>query len=209
MNPLQIPTDLSLLGLVFAAILMILALSALALYVAFRIKETFKEEKTSRRAAKLALLLGVLFLSGGLFYFLATSLYQPTQPTQETVIETPTQPGQPSLTVTISYPGRTRIRGQVIVTMVFRNPTQYVAHDVIVQTNELFTLFRVVNSTHPLSGNVLFVGDVGSEPITVTIELTAPERPGQFSDQVQVSFAEIEDIISEEINIAIAGGGPP
>jgi hypothetical protein len=70
-----IPSDLSLIGAVLAISLAIILLSGVALYVAFRLRETLREERgRGARAAKVAFLIGLLFLSGGVFYFFASGL---------------------------------------------------------------------------------------------------------------------------------------
>ena len=75
----------SIVGTVLALAVAILLLSGLALYVAFRIRETFREEKGgSARAAKVAFLVGLLFLSGGVFYFFASGFSAPGIQTVQT-----------------------------------------------------------------------------------------------------------------------------
>lgn len=67
-----IPTDYSIIGTVLAIAVAIIVISGLALYIAFRVKETLRDEKgRGARAAKVGLLIGLLFLTGGVFYFFA------------------------------------------------------------------------------------------------------------------------------------------
>lgn len=67
------PADVTIVGAVLAITVAILLLSGLALYVAFRVRDTLREEKgRGARAAKVAFLIGLLFLSGGVFYFFAS-----------------------------------------------------------------------------------------------------------------------------------------
>lgn len=67
------PSDFTLIGTVLAVSIAIILLSGLALYVAFRLRETLREERGGgARAAKVAFLIGLLFLSGGVFYFFAS-----------------------------------------------------------------------------------------------------------------------------------------
>ncbi len=67
------PSDFTLIGTVLAVSIAIILLSGLALYVAFRLRETLRDEKGGgARAAKVAFLIGLLFLSGGVFYFFAS-----------------------------------------------------------------------------------------------------------------------------------------
>ena len=76
---LAAPSDYAVLGEALAVAVDILVLSGLALYVAFRVRETLRDEKgRGARAAKVGFLIGLLFLSGGVFYFFAAGLNQPT-----------------------------------------------------------------------------------------------------------------------------------
>jgi hypothetical protein len=68
-----ITSDYSIIGIVLAISLAIILLSGLALYLSFRVRETLREEKgRGAKTAKVALLIGLLFLSGGVFYFFAS-----------------------------------------------------------------------------------------------------------------------------------------
>lgn len=73
-----LPSDYTIVGTVLAIAIAILLLSGLALYVSFRVRETLHEEKgRGARAAKVGLLIGLLFLSGGMFYFFASGFSSP------------------------------------------------------------------------------------------------------------------------------------
>lgn len=90
------PFDLAIIGIVIALILLLIFFSAVVLYLAFRIKETFRKE-TSRGAiiAKIGFLIGILFLAGGMFYFFANTLSNITGPAS-TPSPSPTTPPSPS-----------------------------------------------------------------------------------------------------------------
>ena len=76
------PTDVTIVGTVLALAVAILVLAGLALYVAFRVRETLHDEKGGgARAAKVAFLIGLLFLSGGVFYYFASGFSAPGQGT--------------------------------------------------------------------------------------------------------------------------------
>jgi len=81
--------DLTIIAIVFTLILLIVFFSAVVLYLAFRIKETFKKEtKKGANAAKTAFLIGIIFLAGGIMYFAASTLTN----THNQQITTPTPP---------------------------------------------------------------------------------------------------------------------
>lgn len=233
--------DLSVIGIVFAIILFIIFFAAVVLYLAFRIKETFREEKKrGMLAVKVAFLIGILFLAGGSFYFFAqiltpqSSLLDTTPPDNTTLPdntspdttppdnsssnttlpetplppsnETETENGNPELTLSISYPSRTTMNAEITMTFTITNPTEYVAHDVVIQTNVLFENFDVINSTHKIIGNVIEIGDVQSGTTISSLELRAPSKPRQIDDTITLAYQEVNEIISQQISISVTGG---
>lgn len=217
--------DLSVIGIVFAIILFIIFFAAVVLYLAFRIKETFREEKKrGMLAVKVAFLIGILFLAGGSFYFFAqvltpqSSLPDTTPPDNsssnttlpETSLppsnETETENGNPELAMSVSYPSRTKMNTKITMTFTITNPTEYTAHDVVVQTNVLFEQFNAVSTTYERTGNAIEIGDVPSGTIIVSLELTAPSKPQQMGDTITLTFKEMNEPITQEISISVTGG---
>jgi len=212
--------DLSVIGIVFAIILFIIFFAAVVLYLAFRIKETFREEKKrGMLAVKVAFLIGILFLAGGSFYFFAQILTPPsplpdTTPPDNSLPDTPSPPsnetetenGNPELTLSISYPSRTKMSTVITMTFTITNPTEYTAHDVIIQTNVLFQDLEVISSTHEIIGNVIEIGDVHSGTTISSLELRAPSKPRQIDDTITLTYQEVNEIISHQISISVTGG---
>ena len=217
--------DLSVIGIVFAIILFIIFFAAVVLYLAFRIKETFREEKKrGMLAVKVAFLIGILFLAGGSFYFFAqiltpqSSLPDTTPPDNSlpdtTSPDTPSPPsnetetenGNPELAMSVSYPSRTKMSTVITMTFTITNPTEYTAHDVIIQTNVLFQDLEVISSTHEIIGNVIEIGDVQSGTTISSLELRAPSKPRQIDDTITLSYQEVNEIISQQISISVTGG---
>ena len=193
--------DVSILGIVFALILFIIIFSAVILYLAFRIKETFSEEKRRGvRIAKIAFLIGVLFLAGGSFYFFANTLTPapPSPPSNEN--------GKPQLSLIISYPSKVKMNTKIIIGFTITNPTEYTAHDVVIQTNVLFEHFSIVSSTHDIIGNIVKIGDVQPGTTVSSLELTSPDRPRDVQDTITLTFKEMDQPITEGISISVSGG---
>ena len=210
--------DLSIIGIVFAIILFIIFFAAIVLYLSFRIKETFREEKKrGMLAVKVAFLIGILFLAGGSFYFFA-QIIAPTQepspqtdnPSNVTPIptsnDTQTENGKPELTMYISYPSRTRMNTQITMTFSLTNPTQYIAHDVIIQTNTLFETFELTTSTHTVTGNIIEINDVSPGTKVISVKLIASNKPGEISDTIALIFNEMDNPITQNIAISVTGG---
>jgi len=217
--------DLSVIGIVFAIILFIIFFAAVVLYLAFRIKETFREEKKrGMLAVKVAFLIGILFLAGGSFYFFAQVLTPQsslpdntspdTTPPDNSLPDTPLPPsnetetenGNPKLAMSVSYPSRTKVNTKITMTFTITNPTEYTAHDVVVQTNVLFEQFNAVSTTYERTGNAIEIGDVPSGTIIVSLELTAPSKPQQMGDTITLTFKEMNEPITQEISISVTGG---
>jgi len=208
--------DLSVIGIVFAIILFIIFFSAVVLYLAFRIKETFSEEKKrGMLAVKVAFLIGILFLAGGSFYFFAqvlapqSSLPDTTLP-DNSLPDTPspssneTETGKPELALSVSYPSSTKMSTVITMTFTITNPTEYTAHDVVIQTNEILQKFGLVSSTHEIVGNAIEIGDV-PETTICSLELSAPSKPGQIVDSVTLTFKEMNEPLTQEISISVTG----
>lgn len=207
--------DLSVIGIVFAIILFIIFFAAVILYLAFRIKETFREEKKRGiLAVKVAFLIGILFLAGGSFYFFAQILtpqssLPDTTPPDSSLPDTPLPPsnetGKPELVLSISYPSRTRMNTVITMTFTITNPTEYTAHDVVIQTNLLFQDLEIVSSTHQITGNVIEIGEV-SETTINSLQLRAPSKPKQIDDTITLTFKEMNEPITQQISISVTGG---
>jgi len=199
--------DLSIIGIVFAIILFIIFFAAVILYLSFRIKETFREEKKrGMLVVKIAFLIGILFLAGGSFYFFAQIL-SPSAPSPAPL---PPSNGneepKPELFLLISYPSEIRMNNQLTMTFTITNPTEYTAHDVIIQTNSIFENFNLISSTHDVTGNIIEIGDISSGTTFSSLELIAESKPGVINENITLTFGEMNQPITKDISISVRGG---
>jgi len=194
--------DISTLGIIFAISLLIIIFSAIVLYLAFRIRETFRnEEKRGIRTAKIVFLIGTLFLAGGIFYFFARTLTPNPSPTSP-----PNGSERPNLALSLSYPPQVRLKARFTLSITITNPGEATAHDAVIQTNVILQLLEIVSSTHEVEGNVIRVGEVPPGTVVCTVELVAPERPGKISDTVTLTFLETSQPPREDLTISVIGG---
>ncbi len=223
--------DLSIIGIVFAIILFIIFFAAVVLYLSFRIKETFREEKKrGMLAVKVAFLIGILFLAGGSFYFFAQILApsspaplpqlenttdvtpspEPETPIDDTSLppsnDTGNENGKPELILYISYPSRIRMNSEITITFSITNPTQYTAHDAIIQTSVLFENFELTSSTHTVTGNIIEINDVSPGTTVISINLVVSTKPGEISATIALIFNEMAQPITQNISISVTGG---
>jgi hypothetical protein len=189
--------DLTAIGIVFALILVIIFFSAVVLYLAFRIKETFrKETRKGVTIVKIGFLIGTLFLAGGVFYFFANTVGNISQPTPA-----PT----PYLNLTISNPSSVTFNSNCTVSFTLINPTNVTAHAATIQADLFFSEFVIQSSTHEVVGNVIKIGDVPSGTTVVSLELFAPSKPGTVSDTVSLLFQEMTSPVTQEITVSVEG----
>lgn len=198
--------DASLIGVVFSLILFIIFFSAIILYLAFRIKETFREEKKrSSTVIKVVFLIGILFLAGGSFYFFANILQNMTSPTPSP--NPGSTPGPtPALSLTISYPPSTRINTRVTVSFTVINPTTATAHGATIQAPVLLANFMIQSSTHNVVGNVINIGDVPPGTTIASLELSTPNKAGTVTGTVSLLYQESTAPVTQEISISVRGG---
>ena len=206
--------DFSVIGIVFAIILLIIFFSAVVLYLSFRIKETFKKEtRRGSTIVKVAFLIGILFLAGGLFYFFAntfTNINDPSatptpNPTdQPTPTPSSTPPQSATLTLSVSAPSQVGMNSQFSVSFTINNPTTFIATGVYLDTDNLFYDFELQTSTHDRAGSIITLGDVSSGVTVVTVNLLSTDR-ATFTNTITLNFQEMINPITESIVISIRG----
>jgi hypothetical protein len=186
--------DLTIIGIVFAIILLIIFFSAIVLYLAFRIKETFrKETRRGLTIAKVGFLVGILFLAGGMFYFFANTLGNVTR-------------SEATLNLSVSNPQSVSFNSNFTITFTVMNPTTIIAHGATIQASLFFAEFSIITSTHEVVGNVINIGVVQPGTTIVALEVLAPSKPGTVSDVVELVFQEMTEPVTKLISISVEGG---
>jgi len=107
--------------------------------------------------------------------------------------------------MSISYPSRTRMNTVITMTFTITNPTEYTAHEVVIQTNVLFQDLEIISSTHQITGNVIEIGEV-SETTIISLQLRASSKPKQIDDTITLTFKEMNEPITQQISISVTGG---
>ena len=203
--------DLIVIGVVFALILLIIFFSAVVLYLSFRIKETFrKETRRGATVAKVAFLIGILFLAGGLFYFFANTFTNTTEPSPTatptpSANPTPTPVNTPVLTLSVSAPSQVGMNSELIITFTITNPTTFTANTVYLETSGLFSDFTLQSSTHDTTGSVINIGEVRSGVTVVSVELVAPDRARTLTNTVALNFQEMASPVTKSVTISVRG----
>ena len=130
--------DLRLIGIGIAVTFAIIALSAITLYVAFRIKETFREEKSTKvQIAKVGFILVIMFMAGGMFYFFANAMSQTEKASNYTegyeTIKNDTDTENTSINIFLSYPEQINADEPYTISFILYNPSLKTVHDATIK----------------------------------------------------------------------------
>lgn len=209
--------DLAVIGIVFAIILLIIFFSAIVLYLSFRIKETFrKETRRGATIAKVAFLIGILFLAGGLFYFFANTFTNITEPSTTptptptpssipTTTPTPTPSQTSQLSLSVSAPSQATMNSELSVSFTISNPTAITFNGAYIETGGLFSDFILQSSTHQTTGSVINIGDVASGVTIVNVELTSPNKAGTYPYTISLNFQDMTNPVTKSVTIWVRG----
>lgn len=172
--------DLRLIGIGIAVTFAIIALSAITLYVAFRIKETFREEKSTKvQVAKVGFILVIMFMAGGMFYFFATAMSQPEKPSNDTEgyepIKNDTYEENTSINIFLSYPEQISTDETYTISFILYNPSSETIHDATIKLVGLDT--DGIRSNFDINSKILYLGDLFPGEKSGYVQLKAPTKP--------------------------------
>lgn len=128
---------------------------------------------------------------------------QPT-PTQAPSISPTPNPSQ-TTTFTAFYPSTTAMESQLSLTFTIINPSSITYKNTVIQTNNIFQSFTVISSTDTVNANIINVGDLPPGTSTVTLQLSAPNRPGTFTDTATLIYQGIQNQLTQQITIIVRG----
>ena len=94
----------------------------------------------------------------------------------------------------------------ITATFSITNPTEYTAHDAVIQTNILFDYFNVVSSTHTVTGHAIELNDISPGTTICSLNLVASNKPGEVRETIILIFSEMTEQITKDISISITGG---
>src|SRR5450759_5619224 len=195
--------NLDILGIGIAVTFAIIAISAVILYLSFRIKEIFREEKSFKvQFAKTFLMLGILFLAGGMFYFFATAMNPHTQnfSTVPNASISSANEQKGSVFLGVSYPKS--INTEENYTIFFRvyNPSLKEIHNGTIKMIGLN--LEGAKSNFNIESDRIFIRKIASGEISGYLQMKSPSYPvilqGQLIFQSQDTGA-----VSESINIGV------
>ena len=171
--------NIGILGIGIAITFAIIALSAVILYLGFRIKETFREEKSLKiQFAKTFFLIGILFLAGGVFYFFAQAIAPQKLPNDNNaskIIESGAYAKNGSVYLGVSYPANIRTDDNYTISFMTNNPSTKVIHNAAIKLVGLSLL--EAKSNFKIVSDSLDLGDISPGETNGYLLLKAPSKP--------------------------------
>jgi hypothetical protein len=184
------------LGITIAIIFAIIAFSAITLYLSFRIKETFREEKgIINQIVKTVFLLGILFLAGSMFFFFAQALSLPEKIDTNDESEIDTQ-----LDFDVFYPETVNADENYMISFRIYNPTSKTIHNSTVQLIGLD--FFDIKSNFFVDNNILIIKDILPGERSGYVQLKAPSQSTILNGKLTLQSNDI-DPITRNIQIII------
>ena len=196
--------NIGILGIGIAITFAIIALSAVTLYLAFRIKETFREEKSLKiQLAKTFFLIGILFLAGGLFYFGAQAItpqkLQNDNNTSE-MIESGDAAKNGSVFLRVSYPANIKTEDNFTISFMTYNPSQKIIHNASIKLMGLSLL--EAKSNFKILYDSLDLGDMPPGETSGYLLLKAPSHPVTLEGAL-IFQSQDTDTVAESLKINV------
>jgi len=202
--------DLRIIGIGIAITFAIIALSAVTLYLTFRIKETFREDMgTKVQIAKIGFIIGILFLASGCFYFFAQAMYQPDKSLNDNDIhlnESQMSAISNLTTLDISYPDTVKTDEIYIITFNINNPSSRTIRNSTIKLSGLDPF--EVKSNFNIDKNVLNLGDSHPGKSSGYIQLKAPSNPTTLEGEL-IFESKDTNPLTRKIKITVNGYSIP
>ncbi|HUW66604.1 MAG TPA: hypothetical protein VMW20_00990, partial [Candidatus Nanoarchaeia archaeon] len=165
-------------GIGISIVFTIIAFSAIILYLSFRIKETFREEKgIKNQIVKTVFLLGILFLAGSMFFFFAQALNIPEK--LDTNDENVTDA---ELDFDVSYPETVNADEQYIISFRIYNPSSKTIYN---STIHLIGLdIADIKSNFNVNSNALIIKDILPGERSGYVQLKAPSQSTTLNGKI-------------------------
>lgn len=197
--------NFSIIGIGIAVAFTIIALSAITLYIAFRIKETFREEKSLKiQIAKTGFLIGILFLAGGMFYFFAQAMYLPERIGSSTnafgAIEPEVPETNSSVLLYMYYPYNIKTDDSYMVSFRIYNPSSRTIHNATIKLAGLN--LSEAKSNFNIDSDTLKLGNISPGETRGYLQLKAPSEPTMLESSLVLQSGDI-DPVSESMKINI------
>jgi len=196
--------NLNILGIGISVTFAIIALSAMILYLSFRIKEIFREDKSFKvQFAKTFLLLGILFLAGGMFYFFANAM-NPQKLSNETnasnMIVSGSYEKNGSVFLGVSYPASIKTEDNYTIYFKVYNPSLKVIHFSAIKMVGLSLLGA--KSNFSIESDKLALGDIASGETSGYLQMKSPSYPVVLQGQL-IFQSQDTGTVSESVNINV------
>ncbi|VVB95726.1 Uncharacterised protein [uncultured archaeon] len=197
--------NFNIIGIGIAVTFAIISLSAIVLYLAFRVKETFREEKSVKiQVVKTIFLIGILFLASGMFYFFAQAMYQPEKLQNQidnNQTPVPEIPGKnASVFLGLSYQENIKTGEEYTISFKVYNPSTKIIHNATIKFVGL-NLFEA-KSNFDIGSDILYLGDIPPGDKSGYLQLKAGDAP-RVNEGTLILMSEDIEPVSGTVKINI------
>jgi hypothetical protein len=201
--------NISIFAIGIAITFVIIAFSAIILYLSFRLKETFRDDKSLKmQIAKSFFLIGMLFLAGGVFYFFAQAISPQNENNNNTskIIESGAFAKNGSMYLGVSYPPNAKMDDNYTISFSIYNPSSEVIHNSTIKLVGLSLLGA--KSNFNIVSDSLELGDIPLGNTNGSLLLKAPSYPVVLNGALVFQSQDI-DSVSQSVKINVIGTTSP
>jgi hypothetical protein len=168
--------DLWIFGIGIAVAFAIIALSAIILYLSFRIKSTFENDKSVKvQIVKTFFIVGVLFMAGGMFYYFAQAMSSGKADNTSRMIQNEAVSESGKISLGLAYPENVRVNDNYNMTFAVKSSAPNTIHNATIKITGLPLLGA--KSNFGIEVDKLNLGDLQPGETDGFLQLKAPSYP--------------------------------
>ncbi len=201
---------LEILGIGIAVTFAIIALSAIILYLSFRIKSTFENDKSVKvQVVKTLFILGILFMAGGMFYYFAQAMTSGKENNTSRMIQNEVVSKSGVISLGLAYPENVKVNDNYNMTFAVKSSASNTIHNATIKITGLPLVFGV-KSNFGIEVDKLNLGSLEPGETDGFLQLKAPSYPIVLVGTMLLSSHDTDTVIQNvKINIIDASTSSP
>ncbi len=201
---------LEILGIGIAVTFAIIALSAIILYLSFRIKSTFENDKSVKvQIVKTFFIVGVLFMAGGMFYYFAQAMSSGKADNTSRMIQNEVVSESGIISLGLAYPENVRVNDNYNITFAVKSSAPNTIHNATIKITGLPLVFGA-KSNFGIEIDKLVLRDLQPGETDGFLQLKAPSYPIVLVGTMLLSSPDTDTVTQNvRINIIDASTSSP
>jgi hypothetical protein len=186
--------DLWIFGIGIAVAFAIIALSAIILYLSFRIKSTFENDKSVKvQIVKTFFIVGVLFMAGGMFYYFAQAMSSGKANNTSRMIQNEVVSESGVISLGLAYPENVRVNDNYNITFAVKSSAPNTIHNATIKITGLPLLGA--KSNFGIEVDKLNLGNLQPGETDGFLQLKAPSYPIVLVGTMLLSSQDTDTVI--------------